>query len=83
MLKKFLMCFSLLFVLMCVSTAQAKPAELTEINAYESDKETVRIEISYRGGHLDASDISSKFSSESMRLESRTPCPAESAAFRA
>lgn len=69
------MCFSLLFVLMCASTAQAKPAELTEINAYESDKETVRIEISYRGGHLDASDISSKFSTESMRLEIENTLP--------
>ncbi len=69
MLKKFLTCFSLLLVLTCAATVQAKPAELTGINAYELDKETMRIEISYRGGRLNDSDISSDFSLESMRLE--------------
>lgn len=69
MLKKFLTCFSLLFVLILSATAYAKPAELTGINAYELDKETVRIEISYRGERLDNSDISSDFSLESMRIE--------------
>ena len=69
MLKKFLTCFSLLFVLILTSTAQAKPAELTGIKAFDLDKETVRIEISYRGGRLDSSDISSESSSGYMRLE--------------
>ena len=69
MLKKFLTCFSLLIALTFAATAQAEPVELTGINAFELDKETVRIEISYRGGRLDYSDISSEFLLEGMRLE--------------
>ena len=75
MLKKILMCFSLLFVLTITTTAQAKPVELTGINAFELDKETVRIEISYRGGRLDDSDIFSDFLSESMHLEINNALP--------
>ena len=61
MLKRILMCFGLLFML--TATAQAKPAELTGINAFDLDNETVRIEISYRGGQLDVSDISTDLKS--------------------
>ena len=75
MLKKILMCFSLLFVVSLASTAQARPAELTGIKAFDLDKETVRIEISYRGGKLDASDIASEFFSGSMRLEIKNALP--------
>ena len=69
MLKKILMCFSLLFVLTLAATAQAKPAELTGIEAFDLDKETVRIEISYRGERLDAGDVSSEFSLAGMKLD--------------
>ena len=58
MLKNFLTCFSLLIVLAFAATAQAKPAELTEVKAFDVDNETLRIEISYSGAPLDASDIS-------------------------
>ena len=75
MLKKILMCFSLLFVVSLASTAQARPAELTGIKAFDLDRETVRIEIFYRGGKLDASDISSEFFSGSMRLEIENALP--------
>ncbi|MBR0260176.1 MAG: N-acetylmuramoyl-L-alanine amidase [Selenomonadaceae bacterium] len=68
MLKKILTCFSLLLVLTFSATVYAKPAELTGINAFELDNETVRIEISYRG-QLDASDISSEFSLENLRFD--------------
>ena len=68
MLRKILMCFSLLLVLTFSATVYAKPAELTGIHAFELDKETVRIEISYRG-QLDASDISSKSLLENLRFE--------------
>ena len=69
------MCFSLLFVVSLASTAQARPAELTGIKAFDLDRETVRIEIFYRGGKLDASDISSEFFSGSMRLEIENALP--------
>ena len=69
MLKKFLTCFSLLIVLTFAATTQAQPVELTGINAFDLDKETVRIEISYRGGRLYSGDISSEFSSNGIRLE--------------
>ena len=68
MLKKILMCFSLLIVLTFSATAYAKPAELTGIKAFDLDKETVRIEISYRG-QLDASDISSEFLLKNLRFD--------------
>ena len=63
------MCFSLLFVLAFAATAQAKPAELTGIEAFDLDKETVRIEISYRGERLDAGDVSSEFSLAGMKID--------------
>ena len=69
MLKKILTCFSLLFVLAFAATAQAKPAELTGIEAFDLDKETVRIEISYRGERLDAGDVSSEFSLAGMKID--------------
>ena len=75
MLKKILMCFSLLIVLTLTATAQARPVELTGINAFELDDETVRIEISYRGGRLDDSDISSAFSLGIMHLKINNALP--------
>lgn len=68
MLKKFLTCFSLLVVLTLATTVQAKSVELTGINAFELDKQTVRIEISYRGGKLDRSDISDEYSLKGIKL---------------
>ena len=61
MLRKILTCFSLLIVLSFAATAQAKPAELVGINAFDLDNERLRIEISYRGGQLNASDVSTDF----------------------
>lgn len=75
MLKKILTCFSLLIVLAFAATAQAKPAELTGINAFDLDNETVRIEISYRGGRLDYGDISFEVSSEGVRIEVNNTLP--------
>lgn len=61
MLKKILMCFTLLFALsMAGTTAYAKPAELTGIDAFDLDNETVRVEISYTGGKIDTSDVAIK-----------------------
>ena len=61
MLKKFLTCFALMFVLSCVAaTAQARPAELLGIKAFGADKETMRIEISYGRGKLDLSDVATE-----------------------
>lgn len=59
MLKKILMCFTLLLALTCAATATAyaKPAELTGIDAFDLNNDTVRIEISYTGGKLDNSDV--------------------------
>lgn len=64
MLKKILTCFALLLALTCAATgtAFAKSAELTGIDAFDLDDETVRIEISYRGGKLDASNVSTELS---------------------
>ncbi len=69
MLKKFLTCFSLLLVLVFAATAQAKSAELTRINAFDLDDETLRIEISYRGGKIEAGDVSTNLSSGILRVE--------------
>lgn len=72
MLKKFLTCFSLLFIFTfaaTISTAFAKPAELTGINAFDLDNETVRIEISYRGGKIDNSDVSINLTSGILSVE--------------
>ena len=69
MLKKFLTCFSLLFVLAFAATAQAKSAELTRINAFDLDDETLRIEIFYHGGQIEASDVSTKLASGILHVE--------------
>ena len=63
MLKKILTCFSLMFLLICAAhtTAYAKPAELTAIDAFELDSETIRVEISYSGGKLDYNDVAAAF----------------------
>jgi len=72
--KKFLTCFSLLFVLM-TTTAFAKPAELTGINAFDLDNETVRIEISYRGGKLDSSNVSTSLNLGILSVELHNTLP--------
>ena len=69
MLKKFLTCFSLLFILTCAATAYAKPVELTGINAFDLDSETLRIEISYQGGKLYTSDVSTEVDSDSLYVD--------------
>ena len=71
MLKKFLTCISLLFMLSLAATctAFAKPAELTGIDAFELDNETVRIEISYKGGKLDSSDVVAEFQSGLLHVD--------------
>ena len=62
MLKRLLTCFTLILILTCAATgtAFAKPTELAQINAFDVDSETVRIEISYKGDKLDAEDISTE-----------------------
>ena len=69
MLKKFLTCLFMLAILTCASTAAAKPAELTGINAFAPDNETLRIEISYRGGKLFDDNISVDESSGIVRVD--------------
>ena len=69
MLKKFLTCLFMLAILTCASTADAKPAELTGINAFAPDNETLRIEISYRGGKLFDDNISVNESSGIVRVD--------------
>ena len=76
MLRKFLMCFSLLIVFVAATnTAFAKPAEITGINAFNLDKETVRIEISYRGGKLDSSDVSTSLNLGILSVEMHNTLP--------
>ncbi|MBR2773377.1 MAG: N-acetylmuramoyl-L-alanine amidase [Selenomonadaceae bacterium] len=75
LLKKFLACFSLLFILAATNTAFAKPAEITGINAFNLDKETVRIEISYRGGKLDSSDVSTSLNFGILSVEMHNTLP--------
>ena len=58
MLKKILTCLSLMLVMIFASTAQAKPAELTAIHAFDLDNETLRIEISYSGEQIYVGDVS-------------------------
>ena len=62
LLKKILTCFTLMLILTCaaMNTAFAKPAELTGIDAFDLDDDTVRIEISYSGGRIDGSSISTE-----------------------
>lgn len=69
LLKKFLMCLSLLFMLTLASTASAKPVELTEINALDLDNETLRIEISYKSGQIDLSNVSTELNEGLLRVE--------------
>ena len=69
MLKKFLTCFSLLLVMTLSGTAFAKPAELTGVNAFDLDDETLRIEISYRGGKLFDENISVNETSGIVRVD--------------
>lgn len=69
MLRKILTCFSLMLVLALAGTASAKPAELTGITAFDLDDETVRIEISYSGGKLDSSNVSTELREGLLRVE--------------
>ena len=69
MLRKILTCFSLMLVLALAGTASAKPAELTGITAFDLNNETVRIEISYSGGKLDSSNVSTELREGLLRVE--------------
>lgn len=69
MLKRILTYLCMLLVLTCASTEAAKPAELTGINAFELDNETLRIEISYRGGKLFDENVSTDQNSGIVRIE--------------
>ena len=71
LLKKFLMCFSLLFVmtLAITGTVHAKPAELTKIDAFALNDETLRIEISYSGGRIDSSDVATEIKAGILRVD--------------
>lgn len=77
LLKKFLTCLSLLiiFTLAATNTALAKPAEITGINAFDLDNETVRIEISYRGGQIDNSNVSTDLTSGILSVELNNTLP--------
>ena len=76
MLKKILTCFALMLIVLCAATesAFAKTAELTGIDAFDADNDTVRIEISYNG-QLDAGDISTELEDGvlSVNLENTLP----------
>ena len=69
MLKKFLTCFALLIVLTIAGTASAKPVELTGIDVFDLDNDTVRIEISYDGGKLDSDNVTTNLKSGVLRVE--------------
>lgn len=69
MLRKILTCCALLIVLAIAGTASAKSAELTGVNAFDLDKKTLRIEISYDGGRLYAEDISTELANGILRVE--------------
>ena len=75
MLKRILTCFTLLFVLAIAPAASAKPVELTEINAFDLDNETVRIEISYNGRKLDAENIFTELKSGILHVEMENTLP--------
>ncbi|MBD3879820.1 MAG: N-acetylmuramoyl-L-alanine amidase [Quinella sp. 1Q5] len=76
MLKKFLTCFSLLIIFVAATnTALAKPAEITGITVFNLDKETVRIEISYRGGKLDSSSVSTSLNLGILNVELHNTLP--------
>ena len=68
-LKKFLTCFTLLIILAIAGTASAKSAELTGIDVFDLDNETLRIEISYEGKRLDSDNISTYLRSGILRVE--------------
>ena len=59
----------MLAVLTCATTAFAKPAELTGINAFDLDNETLRIEVSYRGGKLFDENVSVDETSGIVRVD--------------
>ena len=64
MLRKFLTCFGLMLMLtLAANTAFAKSAELSGVEVFSPDDETVRIEISYSGGKLDTSDVTTEIKS--------------------
>lgn len=71
MLKKFLTCCALMLVMICAvsTTAFARPTELTMVEAFEQDSETLRVEISYRGDKLDASNVSTELKSGILRVD--------------
>ena len=69
MLKKFLTCFSLLLVMAFAGTASAKPVQLTGITAFDLNNETVRIEISYKDGKLDSSNVVTNLRNGLLRVE--------------
>ena len=75
MLKKILTCLILLLTLTFSGNAYAKTAELTAIDAFALDSETVRVEISYSGGKLDYSDIMAAFEENyiTLDLDNTTP----------
>ena len=75
LLKKILTCLCMLLVLTCASTVAAKPAELTGIKAFDLDNETLRIEISYRGGKLFDENISLDENSGIVRLDMENTLP--------
>lgn len=62
-------------VLACASTAFAKPAELTGINAFAPDNDSLRIEISYRGGKLFDENVSVDESSGIVRINMDNTLP--------
>lgn len=51
------------------ATASAKPVEITGITAFDLDNSTVRIEISYSGGKLDPSNVSTELRNGLLRVE--------------
>ncbi len=69
MLKRILTCLCMFVVLTCATTAFAKPAELTGINAFDVDDDTLRIEISYRGGKLFDDNVSVDETSGIVRVD--------------
>ena len=77
MLKKFLTCCSLMLVMICAATitAFASPTELTMVEAFDQDDETLRIEISYRGNKLDSSNVSAEINSGILRVDLNNTLP--------
>jgi len=75
LLKKCLMCFAVLIIMAIAGTASAKSAELTGVNAFELDSETIRIEISYDGGQIYANDVTANLSNGILRVELENTLP--------